>query len=71
MSVISGNHAPRHTIAPGHELYHAHGAQLMVVVLDFNDGPGNQPDTPHSHPHEQTTYVAAGRILFFIRGCSS
>jgi quercetin dioxygenase-like cupin family protein len=66
MSVINGSHSPRHTIAPGRERYHASGAQLMVVVLDFNDGPSEQPDTPHSHPHEQITYVESGRVLFFL-----
>jgi quercetin dioxygenase-like cupin family protein len=39
---------------------------LMMVVIDFAGGPSAEPDPPHSHPHEQVTYVAAGEILFFI-----
>jgi quercetin dioxygenase-like cupin family protein len=38
----------------------------MVVVCDFTNGPASQPDPPHSHPHEQITYVAEGDLLFFI-----
>jgi quercetin dioxygenase-like cupin family protein len=38
----------------------------MMVVIDFTDGPSEQPDPPHSHPHEQITYVAAGEVLFFL-----
>lgn len=66
MSVIKGSDAPRHPMTPGRERYLAHGAQLMVVVFDFNDGPGEKPDVPHSHPHEQITYIAEGRVLFFL-----
>lgn len=39
---------------------------LMMTIMDFNDGPQTQPDPPHSHPHEQVTYVAEGEILFLI-----
>jgi len=38
----------------------------MMAVIDFNDGPTSQPDPPHSHPHEQISYVATGEINFFI-----
>ena len=41
---------------------------LMMVVIDFNDGPQTEPDPPHSHPHEQTCYVAAGEIYFLMDG---
>lgn len=41
-----------------------HTARLMTVVIDFGNGPWTEPDPMHSHPHEQTTYVASGEILF-------
>jgi quercetin dioxygenase-like cupin family protein len=66
MSVTYQNDAPRHNISSGRERYLAYGERLMVVVFDFNDGPGEQPDAPHSHPHEQITYVAEGRVRFFV-----
>ena len=44
---------------------------LMLAVIDFYDGPTTQPDPPHSHPHEQISYVAIGEILFIIDGEST
>ncbi|HNW56733.1 MAG TPA: cupin domain-containing protein [Bacteroidales bacterium] len=38
---------------------------LMVVVCDFTNGPMSCPDPPHSHPHEQITFVAKGELTFF------
>ncbi len=45
-----------------------HTERLMSVVIDFGNGPWAEPDPMHSHPHEQTTYVAAGEILFISQG---
>ena len=53
-------------IAEGRTRYLAHTDNLMMAVIDFNDGPTSQPDPPHSHPHEQVSYVASGEISFFI-----
>ena len=39
---------------------------LMMVVFDFHDGPQDEPEPPHSHPHEQTSCVAIGEINFFL-----
>ena len=60
------NETERQVIKPGRERYLAHTDNLMVVVLDCTDGPNAQPDPPHSHPHEQITYVAEGELYFFI-----
>ena len=46
--------------------YLAHTDNLMMAVIDFNDGPTPKPDPPHSHPHEQISYVASGEINFFL-----
>lgn len=56
----------RYTISPGRERYLTHTEHLMMVVIDFTDGPAEQPDPPHHHPHEQVTYVAEGEVLFFL-----
>jgi quercetin dioxygenase-like cupin family protein len=66
MSATLRDTTPRQKISPARERYVAHTDNLMMVVLDFNDGPGEQPDPPHSHPHEQITYVAEGRVRFFL-----
>ena len=39
---------------------------LMMVIIDFKDGPQAEPDPPHSHPQEQICYVAEGEIFFFL-----
>ena len=43
-----------------------HLKNLMVVVCDFYNGPAPEPDPPHSHPHEQISYVDEGELLLFI-----
>jgi quercetin dioxygenase-like cupin family protein len=42
--------------------------QLMSVALDIEGGPWKEPEPFHSHPHEQTTYVASGEVLFSSEG---
>jgi quercetin dioxygenase-like cupin family protein len=66
MPVTHQNEVQKETIAPGRERYLIHSDNLMMVVIDFTDGPAEQPDPPHSHPHEQVTYVAEGEVMFFI-----
>jgi len=41
---------------------------LMTVLIVFSNGPWKEPEPPHSHPHEQTSYVAAGEIIFYCEG---
>ena len=54
-------------IGPGRERKSIHLENLMMVVFDFSDGPMENPEPPHSHPHEQITYVAEGELQF-IKG---
>jgi len=53
-------------VKPGRKRRILHTDRLMMVAFDFADGPAANPDPPHSHPHEQVTYVAEGEVLFFI-----
>mgnify|MGYP003592721553 CR=1 FL=1 len=53
-------------IGPGRKRRLLHTDRLMMVVIDCEDGPAAKPDAPHTHPHEQVTYVAEGEVLFFI-----
>jgi quercetin dioxygenase-like cupin family protein len=41
---------------------------LMMVLIDIDNGPQAQPDPFHSHPHEQAAFVAEGEILYFCEG---
>ena len=53
-------------LSPAFERRIAHLENLMTVVCDFTNGPAPEPDKPHSHPHEQITYIAEGELFFFI-----
>lgn len=68
MAVLKREGITPETIAEGRTRYLAYTDNLMMVVIDFHDGPAAEPDPPHSHPHEQVTYVAAGEVLFFVEG---
>jgi quercetin dioxygenase-like cupin family protein len=68
MGVVRQAEVVPERIAEGRTRYLAHTEHLMVVAMDFRDGPAAEPDPPHSHPHEQITYVASGELLFFVDG---
>ena len=52
-------------VVPGIErkVVHLKGATLVLNRLE----PGNEP-FPHSHPHEQVSYIVSGRLDFTIDG---
>ena len=68
MGIIKEAETRPQPIAPGRTRYLAHTDHLMMVVIDFTDGPAEAPDPPHSHPHEQISYVVSGEVLFFLDG---
>lgn len=68
MGVIKVQETVLEKIAEGRTRYLANTNDLMVVVVDFEDGPATEPDPPHSHPHQQITYVAEGDLYFFVDG---
>jgi quercetin dioxygenase-like cupin family protein len=43
-----------------------HTDNLMMVQIEFTDGPTSAPDPFHSHPHEQVAFVAEGEIILFV-----
>lgn len=66
MGVLKESGANKEQIAQGRQRYLDHTDQLMMVVIDFNDGPSEEPDPPHSHPHEQISYVVEGYLEIHI-----
>jgi quercetin dioxygenase-like cupin family protein len=66
MATIKRSDLTPEIIAAGRTRYLTYTENLMMVVVDFNDGPTSEPDPPHSHPHEQVSYVASGEINFFM-----
>ena len=68
MSVLKEQDAEPVIVKDGVKRRLLHGENLMMVVIDFDNGPWSEPDPPHQHIHEQTTYVAAGELIFYCEG---
>lgn len=68
MGTLKQKDATKEIIGEKRARYLTSTENLMMVVIDFDDGPTSEPDPPHSHPHEQVSYVAAGEIIFFLDG---
>ena len=68
MPVLKFSEVPYELVRKGLRRKIIHLDQLMSVLIDFTDGPWDKPEPPHSHPHEQTSYVARGEIIFFCEG---
>lgn len=60
------NEMPATQVAPGIERRIIQTNKLMLVNVEFSEGPTDQPDPFHSHPHEQVSYVAKGEIYLFV-----
>src|SRR5688500_7703853 len=68
MPVLKYNETQASPVKEGVSRKLIHANNLMTVIIDFIDGPWDEPDPPHSHPHEQTTYIAEGEIIFICEG---
>jgi quercetin dioxygenase-like cupin family protein len=55
-------------VAPGVRRKLIHTSRLMMVVVEFTNGPSDHPDPFHHHHHEQVSYVAEGALILFIEG---
>jgi quercetin dioxygenase-like cupin family protein len=55
-------------VAPGLKRKLIHTSKLMMVIVEFTNGPADHPDPFHHHPHEQVSYVAEGSLILFIEG---
>jgi quercetin dioxygenase-like cupin family protein len=66
MGILKQDEMTKESIGPKRMRYLGHTDNLMMVVIDFNDGPTSKPDPPHAHPHEQISYVVAGEIIVHI-----
>ena len=68
MPVLKFEEHPYEKVREGLERKIIHTDNLMTILIDFTDGPWDEPEPPHSHPHEQSSYVAEGEILFVCEG---
>jgi quercetin dioxygenase-like cupin family protein len=71
MGAIKKSDLTPEIIGPGRSRYLAHTDNLMIVMIEMNDGPTSEPDPPHAHPHEQVACVVSGEVLFFMDGKST
>ena len=55
-------------LAPGLRRKLIHTDNLMLVVVEFTNGPAEVPDPFHDHPHEQASYIAEGELILFVKG---
>jgi quercetin dioxygenase-like cupin family protein len=60
------NEMPVFKIAEGIERRVIKTNHLMMVNIEFTNGPTSKPDPFHSHPHEQVSYLAEGEIFLFV-----
>lgn len=68
MPVLKVTENPSQRIREGVRRRLVHGRDLMLVVIDFDNGPWTEPEPFHFHVHEQATYVAQGEFIFFCEG---
>jgi quercetin dioxygenase-like cupin family protein len=55
-------------LAPGLRRKLIHTDQLMMVIVEFTNGPAEHPDPFHDHPHEQVSYIAKGELVLYVKG---
>ncbi|MCD6354171.1 MAG: cupin domain-containing protein [Prolixibacteraceae bacterium] len=68
MAVLKFDEIPYEKVKKGLSRKIIHTKNLMTVLIDFSNGPWDEPEPPHSHPHEQISYVAEGEIIFYCEG---
>lgn len=68
MSVLKFEESKPEKVRDGLERRNIYTSNLMTVIVDFSDGPWAEAEPFHSHPHEQTSYVADGEVIFYCEG---
>jgi quercetin dioxygenase-like cupin family protein len=68
VTILSYSDSQGEPFREGGERRIVHTSQLMTVLLDLEGGPWSAADAYHSHPHEQTTFLADGEVLFLVEG---
>lgn len=66
MPVFKNDENEGKEIAPGVFRKITYLDNILAATIEFTGGPMEQPDEPHSHPHEQISYVADGLLYVFI-----
>jgi quercetin dioxygenase-like cupin family protein len=65
MSILRFTESTPEIVREGLQRSNIYTPNLMTVIVDFSDGPWEEAEPFHSHPHEQTSYVASGELIFY------
>lgn len=68
MSTVKRAEVPLTPMGACGQYYVAHGENVMMVSVEFDGCPTDEPIPLHSHPHEQITYVVEGEMIFYLDG---
>ena len=68
MSVLKFDESKVEKVREGLERRLIYTPNLMTVIVDFSGGPWTEAEPFHSHPHEQTSYIASGEVIFYCEG---
>lgn len=68
MPVLKFAESTPEAVRPGLERRNIYTSNLMSVIVDFSDGPWEDAEPFHSHPHEQTSYIVSGEVIFYCEG---
>jgi len=68
MSVLKFSESTPEIVREGLVRRTIYTSNLMTVIVDFTDGPWAEAEPFHSHPHEQTCYLASGELIFCCEG---
>ena len=68
MSILKFDSTPYEVVREGLNRKIIKTNNLMTVLIDFTDGPWEEPEPKHSHENEQTCYIAQGEVMFFCEG---
>ena len=65
MAVLKFSESTPELVRVGLERRNIYTPNLMTVIVDFSDGPWAEAEPFHSHPNEQTSYIASGEVIFY------
>lgn len=68
MTVVSFDEVPFEVLNERMKRKIIHTENLMTALVEFSGGPWPEADPLHNHPHEQTSYVAQGEVIFYTEG---
>lgn len=66
MYVLRNNEAEFTQLKDGVTRKIAYLNNMLTAIIEFSGNPMTEPEKPHSHPHEQISYVAKGKVMVIL-----